>query len=211
MSDPAASADGAPVRRRYESPVRRRQLAQTRERIVAAGSAVVHSLPTWDWGDLTFRAVAERAGVSERTVYRHFATERALHDAVMQRLTEEAGVAYGGLSLDGVADSAARVFAALSSFTASPWAMGEMDDPTFVSLDEVRRRSLLDAVTRSSSGWSAADRETVAGVLDVLWSVPSFERLVAQWRLDPDRATAAIGWVIGLVVDAVRSGKPPEI
>jgi AcrR family transcriptional regulator len=189
--------------------VRRRQLAETRERIVAAGPAVVHSLPTWDWGDLTFRAVADRAGVSERTVYRHFATERALHDAVMRRLTEEAGVGYEGLSLDGVAGSAARAFAALSSFSATPWAMGEMDDPTFVDLDKVRRQALLDAVNESIGDFSDAERENVAGVLDVLWSVPSFERLVTQWRMDPDRATGAIGWVIGLVVDAARSGQRP--
>jgi AcrR family transcriptional regulator len=47
-------------------------------------------LPTWDWDGLTFRALAERAEVSERTVYRHFPTERKLHDAVMERREDEA-------------------------------------------------------------------------------------------------------------------------
>jgi AcrR family transcriptional regulator len=209
MTSPAVPADGAPVRRRYESPTRRRQLAQTRERIVAAGSAIVHALPTWDWRDLTFGAVAEQAGVSERTVYRHFCTVRALHDAVMERLAEEAGVAsYEGLRLDDIADVAARVFASLSSFKASRWSM---DDPTFVEVDERRRRGLRATVAGPTHGWSDAQRETVAGVLDVLWSVPSFERLVAEWRLSPDRATAAIGWVIGLVIEAVRTGKGPDV
>lgn len=207
--DESMPAGDEPARRRYNSPLRRRQLQETRERIIAAGSAVVHSLPTWDWKDLTFKAVSERAGLSERTVYRYFSTERALHDAVMQRLAEEAGVAtYEGLKLDDVADVAARVFASLSSFRASPWSM---DDPTFVEVDVRRRAGLRSAVAGPTGDWSDAERETVAGVLDVLWSVPSFERLVAEWQLDRDRATAAIGWVIGLVIDAVQNGNRPEL
>src|SRR3954452_22835604 len=85
--------------RPYDAPKRRKQMERTRERIVAAGSALVHEFSSWDWDALTFRAVAERAGVGERTVYRHFPTERHLHDAVMARLEEEAGVTYEGLDL----------------------------------------------------------------------------------------------------------------
>src|SRR3954452_9555040 len=89
----------SPDGRRYDSPVRRSRAAVTRERIVAAGSELVHHFPSWDWKELTFRAVADRAGVSERTVYRHFATERELHDAGMRRLEEEAGLSYDQLRL----------------------------------------------------------------------------------------------------------------
>ena len=58
---PSAGNNSAPVRRRYDSPVRRQQAAETRARILAAGSALVHGYPTWDWRELTFRAVAEKA------------------------------------------------------------------------------------------------------------------------------------------------------
>src|SRR5262245_58672451 len=57
--------------RRYDSVVRRERAAQTRDRIVAAGSELAHEFASWDWKPLTFRAVADRAGVGERTVYRH--------------------------------------------------------------------------------------------------------------------------------------------
>jgi AcrR family transcriptional regulator len=73
-------------RRRYDSPVRRQRAAETRERIIASGVELVHSFKSWDWAELTFRATAEGAGVSESTVYRHFANERELQDAVMGRL-----------------------------------------------------------------------------------------------------------------------------
>jgi len=57
-------------RRRYDSPVRRQQVAETRERIVAAGAELLHGFPIWNWRALTVRAVAERAELNERTVYR---------------------------------------------------------------------------------------------------------------------------------------------
>ena len=71
-------------------------MAETRDRILDAGSALVHEFESWDWRPLTFRAVAERAGVGERTVYRHFATEQALHAAVMERLAAVTKLREGG-------------------------------------------------------------------------------------------------------------------
>src|SRR6185312_1564299 len=104
-------------RRRYDSPVRREQAAATRERIVAAGSELVHEFDSWHWDALTFRAVAERAGVGERTVYRHFPTEQHLHDAVMVRLESEAGVSYEDVDLTNIGEVTARVFASLQRFS----------------------------------------------------------------------------------------------
>ena len=43
-------------------------------------------------------------------------------------------------------------------------------------------------------------------MLDVLWAVVSYERLVVDWELDPKDAIRGITWVIGLVEDAVRGG-----
>ena len=43
--------------------MRRQQAAETRERVIAAGSELVRELPSWDWRDVTFRAVAERAPI----------------------------------------------------------------------------------------------------------------------------------------------------
>src|SRR6202022_4318989 len=104
-------------RRRYDNRVRRQKAAQTRERIVAAGSELVHGFETWSWRDLTFKAVAERAGVGERTVYRHFPTERHLHDKLMQRLDSEAGISYEDVDLTNLAGVTAAVFASLQRFS----------------------------------------------------------------------------------------------
>src|ERR1700680_3947068 len=101
----ASTPDGTGDRgkRRYDSPVRREQVAETRERILTAAAELVHGYPTWDWKELTFRAVAERAGVGERTVYRHFPSERELHHALLAHLAVQAGVSYDGMELDDLA------------------------------------------------------------------------------------------------------------
>lgn len=212
MSTPATSdgEGGQPrQRRRYDSPVRRERAGQTRERIVAAGAALVHEFPIWDWSGLTFRAVAERAGVGERTVYRHFPTERDLHAAVMRRLQAEAGVGYDDLDLDTVIDVTARSFAALSSYAVSRWDHTEPPQPVLIAEDRQRRDALLGAVAPHSTGWTEHEHRATAAVLDVLWSLPGCERLVRVWQLDPDTATQAVSWVMGLVVEAIREGHRP--
>ncbi|EFC83598.1 TetR/AcrR family transcriptional regulator [Parafrankia sp. EUN1f] len=212
MSVPATPAENggqARARRRYNSPVRRERAIQTRERIVTAGSELVHGFPVWDWSDLTFRAVAERAGVGERTVYRHFPTEVDLHGAVMRRLQEEAGVTYDNLGLDRLTEITARSFATLSSYAVARWDRTEPHQPALVAEDQRRRDALLAAVAPHSVGWSDDERAAAAGMLDVLWNVPTYERLVRTWNLTPSTATEAVSWVLDLVVEAIRAGHRP--
>lgn len=209
MATSSTGPEGGDVpRRRYDSPVRRRRLAETRERILAAGSALVHELPSWDWRGLTYRAVAERAGVGVRTVYRHFPSERHLHEAVMRRLEEEAGVDYDGVALATLAEVTGRILRSLERFAVGS-TVREPDDPTFQAVDVRRHAALLRAVGEAAPAWSERQREAAAGVLDVLWNPPSYERLVSSWRLEPERATAALSWVMGLVVAAVEGDAPP--
>jgi hypothetical protein len=54
-------------------------------------------------------------------------------------------VTYQGVALDGVADVAARVFAAMSSFAVAAWTP-EADVPTLTAVDQARGQALRDAV-----------------------------------------------------------------
>src|SRR5262245_306405 len=206
-ADVDADADGSPApRRRYESPVRRAQAAATRERIVAAGSELAHGFATWDWRGLTPRAVAERAGVTERTVYRYFPSERELRDAVMDRMEHDAGIRLDGLNLDEVQDAAARILEYVSTFPIAP---RTPRDPTGAAANERQRAALLAAVRRATKGWRRRDRVMAAAMLDVLWNPVAYERLVTDWQLDPQDAIVAITWTIGLVERALHAGPRP--
>jgi AcrR family transcriptional regulator len=195
-------------RRPYDNRGRRQKAAQTRERIIAAGSELVHAFDTWNWRELTFRSVAERAGVGERTVYRHFPTERHLHDAVMQRLESEAGISYEDVDLGNLGAVTGRVFASLQRFSVRD-SVETPRDPTFVSVDTRRRDALLRAVAASAPEWSVAEQQVTAGLLDVLWNVPSYERLVGVWGVDGTAATGAVNWLMAKVIDAIEGNDPP--
>jgi len=182
-------------------------LAETRDRILDAASALVHEFKCWDWRPLTFRAVAERAGVGERTVYRHFSTEQALHEAVMQRLGQESGIDIEGLTIDDVSKIGARVFASMSTFAAPPWV--DVEEGVLLAEDQRRQAALIAAVEAVTSGWSDEQRTRAAAALDVLWTAPSYHRLVSGWKLGADEAADVIDWMITLVVDAIRAGHAP--
>jgi AcrR family transcriptional regulator len=189
-------------RRPYDSPVRRERAAETRERIIVAGAEILHEHAVWNWNALTIRGAAQRAGVNERTVYRHFAGEAELREAVMARLEHEAGVApLEELRLDDLRAFTARVLGYVSSFPLDP---RTTRDPTLMAAHDRMREALLSAVRQGNDELSTRDRTIAAAMLDVLWSVGSYERLVADWGLDPDDAIAGVTWVIGLVERAIR-------
>lgn len=195
------------TKRQYDTPIRDERAAQTRDRIVAAGADLVHSFKTWDWQGLTYRAVAERAGVGERTVYRHFPTEEHLHGAVMARLHEESGVVYEGIGLDEVAAVGARVFRT----TTGPESIVPVPiSPALRAVDVTRRKALLDAVTAAAPDWPEEQRTVAAAMLDMLWGLPSYERLVRAWELSDEQACAAVAWLINQVTEAVGRPEPPD-
>ena len=197
----------APARRRYDSTLRRERAAQTRERIVAAGVEILRRSSIRDWRAMTIRAVAERAGVNERTVYRHFANERALRDAVMHRLEIDAGIDLTQMRLEDIADVTARILRFVGSYPLDP---RPPLDPTLADANRRQHEALVGAVAERAARWSAADRTLAAATFDVLWSVASYERLVLDWQLDREEAIRAIRWVTGLVEEAVREGRPPS-
>ena len=61
----------------------------------------------------------------------------------------------------------------------------------------------------ATPGWTEEDRAIVAAVLDVVWNIPTYERLRTAWELDPTDAARAASWFVGLVERAVREGERP--
>ncbi len=188
--------------------MRRQRAAETRERILTAGAELLHGFPIWNWAALTVRAVAERAGVTERTVYRYFSTERALRDAVLVRFEDESGVDVEGLELDDVADrhgpdARLRVVVPGRAPHASRRHRRRRQRPP-------ARRAARRARRRTTQDWTETDRAVAGAVLDVLWGVVSYERMVVDWELAPEDAIRGLTWAIGLVEAAVRAGDAPH-
>ncbi len=203
----AAATPAEASKRRYDSPVRREQANATRRRIIeAACELLTEGSSIRDWQGLTVRAVAERAGVSERTVFRHFDNERGLRDAVMRRLEEQAGVDLGQLEADDIPRVVARAIEAIAAHPLPPKAPL---DPTLSDASRRQHAALLGALAPHTEDWSDRDRTVAAATLDVLWGLATYERLAADWDLDPADASAGAAWVAALVVEAVQSGRRP--
>jgi AcrR family transcriptional regulator len=201
----APPATGA--RRAYDNTRRREGAAQTRERIVAAAAELLQATSIRDWRAVTIGAVAERAGVNTRTVYRHFANERALRDAVMVRLEQASGIDLASMRLDDIAEVTERIFRHVSAY---PMAERPPLDPTLREANRRQHDALLAAVEERATGWPAGDRKVAAAVFDICWAVGSYERLVVDWELAPDDAIRALTWVVNLVESAVRDGRGPS-
>jgi AcrR family transcriptional regulator len=173
---------------------------------VQAGCRLLRRSSIRDWRALTVRGVAEEAGVNERTVYRWFGDEQGLRDAVMHRLEEDSGIDLEGLTLAEVASGAQRILGHVAQY---PMRSRAPLDPTLAEAGRRQREALYAAVAARADGWADAERRAVAALLDVLWSVGTYERLVADWEFDPDQAIAAVTWAIGLVERAVVAGSAP--
>jgi AcrR family transcriptional regulator len=193
-------------RRPYDGTIRRRRAAETRERIIDAASELLHRVSVRDWKKLTVRAVAERAGVNERTVYRYFGSERGLRDALMQRNEQEAGVDLAGMKLEDIGTVAAQILGHVSQYPRDPRPPLE---PTLVDAKQRQRDALIGAIAARTAQWSPEDQKLAAAMFDVLWSVASYERLVVDWQIDHERAVDGTAWVIGLIEEAVRDGQGP--
>ena len=106
-----------------------------------------------------------------------------------------------GMQLEDVADVTARIFAHVSSYPADT---RQALDPTLLDAKQRQHEALLLAVD-TRRDLVQQDRTLVAAALDVLWSVASYERMVVDWHIDPGEATRGIGWVIGLIREAIAT------
>lgn len=186
--------------RPYDNSRRRRQAEATRARIVEAGADLLRRASIRDWSHVTIRAVADRAGVSERTVYRHFGSDKGLRDAVMGLAQERAGVDLAVLDLADLPDVAASVLRFAAEHPIAP----EPDlDPTLTETDRQRREALLRAVADAAPDLDPAAQVRAAAVLDLVWSLSAHQRLRGAWGLDDDEAIATVQWAIALVTDAL--------
>ena len=193
-------------KRKYNSPLRQQRMAETRAAIIAAGAELVHELPSWDWKNLSAKAVGKRAGVSERTVHRHFSSERALRDAVLQRLVEESGVDHRNLKLKDFDRVTVRVLDYLSSFAAKT---DPPLDPSLTALAREKQEALLAAVAAEIPHWTEEQQRIVAAMLDMLWDPTTHDRLKGSWGLDSGQSIRAITWLIALVQAALDDNNRP--
>lgn len=192
----------------YRSALREEQAARTRDRIADAAAALMGA--TRNPEAITFKAVAQRAGVTEMTVYRHFPTREDLLRGLWQALNERMGP---GIGMPGsVEELLAQHAALLSGFdTIAPQIIAGITTPQGremrASLNEPRRRAFRAIVQQQAPHLGATARTRAAAILQLLHSAHAWMSLREQWDFDGREAAAATRWAIDVLLDNLRRKK----
>lgn len=191
------------VSKPYDSPLRAGQAEATAARILDAVAAIFATDPE---AAFSFDDVAARAGVSRRTVFRHFKDKDALLDAFWRRTNDSFGVAVWPADEADLTRLAPRVFAALDRQEALVRASGNsaMGRELRLRGNDGRQAAFLGALAEATAGLDDLARRQVAAVVHLLSSVAGWQTMKDHWGLTGPEAGAAAAWAVAALVRAAR-------
>jgi AcrR family transcriptional regulator len=161
--------------------------------------------------ELTFARVAAAAGVSERTVYRHFANREALMAAVYSWANDRIGFTGTLPSSTGeMVDMVRQVFPGFDTIAPVIDELLASEEGRRARLAEVeeRRRAAMAVVTDAVPELDAATQRQVAAVVQVLGTAAVWQALRDFWAMDGAEAGEAVATVINLLLARAKKGAP---
>jgi AcrR family transcriptional regulator len=199
--------------RTYRSPLRDEQARRTRSLIL---DALVELLADRRADDITTREIADRAGVSQPTVYRHFPDRTALLEGISARIGELMGAPDGipavG-SIDEVGPRIEALFVASDEFPVEVRAEALLNaDPRRYSPETQRHSAeVLDLVAAAFPDLDERRHAHVAGLLRCVGSSQSWLRMREEFGVPGVESGPLLRWAIDTVIAAVRDGQLPEV
>jgi len=164
--------------------------------------------------DITVQDVADRGGVSHRTVYRHFPSRDALFaayaDWLERRIEMEGGLSIP-LNSDEIAQGVRREHEVLDAFGPAVIAMlkagiaGRRGDAHRTWRTQAIRDALAGETTALEPGMAAA----VFWVIRCLASSVTWTFIREEGGIDGHRSGEAVAWAIETLLAALRRGEAP--
>jgi AcrR family transcriptional regulator len=198
---------GGSERARYHSPLREGQAAATSARILEAAVAILQA-----GGSLTYGAVAARAEVKQRTVYRHFPTREDLESAVWQWILDHlTHVDFSAATLEQLVAALHRSFAGFDAGAPLIQAMLCSAEGQRVRLhQQPGRRAMFEACLDAAvPGLDPQDRLAAAAALQVLYSASAWDQLRTFWGMAAPQSADVIELAIRALVDGLRLRTSP--
>lgn len=181
----------------------------TRERILAVLAEVVAE---GGLSDFSVQSVADRCGISHRTVYRHFPTRESMLDGLVEQMAaamEAAGGAARVGAVDELPGAVVRNFAMFDQHEVLAEAAVRFSVGTAIENRDRRQRTDAIVAAVDELGLADADARLVAGALRHLSSSRTW-LLLRETGLDGAETTAAAAWAIDVLVAALRDGRAPS-
>jgi AcrR family transcriptional regulator len=185
-----------------------RHARATRDAIL---DAVERRLEQGGVDDLTFLQIAQEAGVSDRTVYRHFATKDALLEAFWLRVQQSLGIA---TSTRSWADYVAT----------RPAAFAEMDrrDPVLralmnssqahearLKLNQDRQAGIRKVVAEAVGDLPEPRFTELCALVHLLGSAPAWQAMKDYWGLEAQDAGRVVAQALTILTEAARHAAAP--
>jgi AcrR family transcriptional regulator len=194
----------------YSSTLRDRQAAQTRELIL---DAVTTLLDDRRADEVTARQIAATAGVSERTVYRHFPDRDALLEGLSRRLPHLDGVkpAFGPGSLEDLAPTSCRLMEVLDAHyvTARAEAVFNADPRRFAADTQANTSEMRELLARELPELSEREQLRIAAVIRCLASTQAWLRMREEFGVPGTESGPVVAWVIDIIIRELRAGNTP--
>jgi len=197
--------------RTYVSPLRDEQARQTQERIL---DGVTELLRDHRADEITTRQIADRAGVSAPTVYRHFPDRAALIEGVAARLTElgrTVGHDPSFTDLGGAADDIQSMFRAADTHPveATADALLNADPRRYGTATRERSEDLRAAVAAAFPAMDDHEVTCLAGLLRCIGSSQTWLRMREEFGVDGAQSGPLMVWAFETLVAEARRGTMP--
>jgi AcrR family transcriptional regulator len=198
--------------RPYASVLRDQQSSATRSMILDAVAGMFAQKPT---EELSTKQIAERAGVSEPTIYRHFPDREALINALAHRLLDRADAERGPRRIETLEDFIDEVgwyFEQSDAHVSEAMADAMLSaDPRRLS-DRTRKRlqEIDGAVRKSLPELSPRDQHRIAALLRTIASAPTWLRMREEFGLASSESAPLVVWALKTLVQAARKGTLPK-
>ena len=199
-----------PRKRSYESPLREKQAEATRALIV---DGLLEQLAHGGLRDFSIPQVAERAGVTTRTVYRYFPTREALLAAVADKMDLLIGSGTETTDIDEMVGFIPEQFALFSKHETLVRALLQAGVGDEVRARGRRRRAehLRVALGKELPALRPDELRRASAIVHYLFSAAAWDALRRVWGLSEDEASATVSWAIGtLISDLRKRGKAAE-
>jgi AcrR family transcriptional regulator len=163
--------------------------------------------------DFSVQGVADRAGITHRTVYRYFPSREDLFHDYGSWLNEQLGEGANETpkTIRGLAVASGDAFRRFERVPQLSEAYVRMvASGAAVATRSQRTKSFVGIVDRDASTLDKRHRLALAAVLRQILSSNMWARSREEFGVTGDELGDVVGWIVGLVGNALESGQTPD-
>jgi len=187
----------------YSSSLREAQAAATHKQILEAVAHLIESAE-----EPTYAAIAARAGVQERTVYRHFPSKDDLYEAFWWMVVDArlGATGYDATDLDSLLHDVERTFRGFDRNVRLVTEMLHSKHGLAIRLrpNDQRRKMFERIVKNELPGADATTRRRAAAATQLLYSGMAWHSMRAYWAMDGGEAFASVAQALRAMFASLR-------